>query len=70
MNKVVTLQVSDEDVQHLLACPNSHDVPNFSDFSFSPRSLPWEEMACYTLLMFKDLELDVLFNIKCETLAR
>ncbi|XP_069704363.1 cGMP-dependent 3',5'-cyclic phosphodiesterase-like isoform X2 [Periplaneta americana] len=64
------MKVSDEDVEHLLNCPNNHDVPNLSDFGFSPRSLPWDEMACYTLLMFQDLQLDVLFNIKRETLAR
>jgi hypothetical protein len=69
-NHAVVPQVSDEDVDRLLACPNSHDVSNFSDFRFSPRSLPWEEMACYTLLMFTDLELDDLFNIKRKTLAR
>ena len=54
----------------LLACPNNHKVLNFSDFTFSPRSLPWEEMACYTLMMFEDLGLDVLFDVKRETLAR
>lgn len=64
------MKVSDEDVELLLACPNSHDTSNFSNFTFSPRSLPWEEMACYTLLMFTDLKLDVLFNIRRETLAR
>jgi hypothetical protein len=69
-NYTVLLQVSDEDVDHLLACTNSHDIHNFSDFKFSPRSVPWDEMACYTLLMFTHLELDDLFNIKRETLAR
>jgi len=62
--------VSDRDVELLLACPRSHKVSYFSDFTFSPRSLPWEEMACYTLMMFEDLGLDVLFDIKRETLAR
>jgi hypothetical protein len=66
----VTLQVSDNDVELLLTCRSSHKVPNFSDFTFSPRSLPWEEMACYTLMMFEDLGLDVFFDIKRETLAR
>jgi hypothetical protein len=66
----LTPQVSDEDVELLLACPCSHNISNFSDFTFSPRSLPQEEMACYTLLMFEDLGLDVLFGIKRETLAR
>ncbi|PNF17627.1 cGMP-dependent 3',5'-cyclic phosphodiesterase [Cryptotermes secundus] len=64
------MKVGDEDVELLLACPNSHNTSNFSNFTFSPRSLPWEEMACYTFLMFTDLELDVLFNIRRETLAR
>lgn len=66
----VTLQVSDDDVELLLACTSSHKVSNFSDFTFSPRSLPWEEMACYTLMMFEDLGLHDLFDIKHETLAR
>lgn len=64
------MKVSDNDVELLLSCPNSHKVSNFSDFTFSPRSLPWEEMACYTVMMFEDLGLDDLFDIKRETLAR
>ncbi|PSN41047.1 cGMP-dependent 3' [Blattella germanica] len=65
------MKVGTNDVINLLNCIISHDIEKVSRFDFSLRMmLPKDELACYCLYMFKDLELHTSFKITVDTLAR
>ena len=64
------LQVEDEAVLALMNCRDDHNITNFDQFHFSPRSIPYLHMPCYVLKMFRDLGFIDHWKIKRTTLAR
>lgn len=51
-------------------CPSEHEVPGFSDFSFTPRQILLKETPCFVVKMMQDLGLIDAFHIKIDTLTR
>ncbi|KAG7203775.1 hypothetical protein KM043_013797 [Ampulex compressa] len=64
------MKVEEDTVFALLNCTDNHDIEDFHEFHFSPRSVPCQHMPCYTIKMFDDLGLIQHWKIKMSTLAR
>ncbi|XP_078052695.1 cGMP-dependent 3',5'-cyclic phosphodiesterase isoform X2 [Augochlora pura] len=64
------MMVEESDVQALVNCDLKTDLEDFNEFHFSPRSVPYEDMPCYTIKMFNNLGLIKRWKLKLSTLAR
>ncbi|XP_029164528.1 cGMP-dependent 3',5'-cyclic phosphodiesterase-like isoform X1 [Nylanderia fulva] len=64
------MKVEESAVQALLNCGDDHNIKDFNKFHFSPRSVPYKHMPCYTIKMFTDLSFLKYWRIKMSTLAR
>ncbi|KMQ96414.1 cgmp-dependent 3 -cyclic phosphodiesterase-like protein, partial [Lasius niger] len=63
------MKVEESAVQALLNCRDDHNIKDFNKFHFSPRSVPYKHMPCYTIKMFTDLSFLKYWRIKMPTLA-
>ncbi|XP_046141540.1 cGMP-dependent 3',5'-cyclic phosphodiesterase-like isoform X1 [Osmia bicornis bicornis] len=64
------MKVEEDAVQALLNCKDEHNIKDFDKFQFTPRSVPYKHMPCYTIKMFNDLGLIKHWKMKLSTLAR
>ncbi|XP_076231861.1 cGMP-dependent 3',5'-cyclic phosphodiesterase [Calliopsis andreniformis] len=64
------MKVEEDVVQALLNCKDEHNLKDFDKFQFTPRSVPYKHMPCYTIKMFNDLGLIKYWKMKLSTLAR
>ncbi|KAI4497188.1 hypothetical protein M0802_007672 [Mischocyttarus mexicanus] len=64
------MKVEDEAVLELVNCKIEDNITDFSEFHFSPRDIPYEDMTCYMIKIFNDLNFIKYFKIKMNTLAR
>ncbi|KAI4477544.1 hypothetical protein M0804_012661 [Polistes exclamans] len=64
------MKVEDEAVFELLNWKIEDNITDFSEFHFSPRDIPYEDMSCYMIKIFNDLSFIQYFKIKMNTLAR
>ncbi|XP_053995936.1 cGMP-dependent 3',5'-cyclic phosphodiesterase-like isoform X1 [Hylaeus anthracinus] len=64
------MKVEEDAVQALLNCKDEHNIKDFDKFQFTPRSVPYKHIPCYTIKMFNDLGLIKHWKMKLSTLAR
>ncbi|XP_076626092.1 cGMP-dependent 3',5'-cyclic phosphodiesterase [Colletes latitarsis] len=64
------MKVEEDMVQALLNCKDEHNIKDFNKFHFTPRSVPYKHIPCYTIKMFNDLGLIKHWKMKLSTLAR
>ncbi|XP_017893026.1 cGMP-dependent 3',5'-cyclic phosphodiesterase-like isoform X2 [Ceratina calcarata] len=64
------MKVEDDSIQLILHCLDEHNIKDFDQFHFSPRSIPYNHMPCYTIRMFNELGLTTYFKLKLPTLTR
>ncbi|ELU14020.1 hypothetical protein CAPTEDRAFT_109907, partial [Capitella teleta] len=67
------MMVSNEEVFHLFSMPVPRPTemhPDMASFSFTPRSIPYDQTALAVLSMFEDMGLTARFRINKDVLSR